>query len=231
MKAVAVIPARGGSKRIPKKNIIDFFGKPLIAYSIQSALKSELFDEVIVSTDDEEIAKVAKQYGARVPFIRPKHLSDDLTHAGVAVSHVLDFLAKEGKCYQYCCTIYATAPLLHERFLKQAYEKLKNSNAKMAFSVALVPYPVQRTFKIDEKGRCEMFMPQFFNSRSQDLDLAYHDAGQFYFENLQIQSTKIAFSEDSIAIVLPNDLVQDLDTLQDFEKLKIKAKNILPLED
>ena len=130
-KAVAIIPARGGSKRIPRKNIKDFFGKPLIAYSIEIALKSNLFDKVIVSTDDEEIAKIALEYGAIVPFLRPKELSDDFTGTGTVVNHALEYLKSVGENYDFVCTIYATAPFLNEKYLLVGFEKLKNfSNQK-----------------------------------------------------------------------------------------------------
>ncbi|PIF03813.1 MAG: pseudaminic acid cytidylyltransferase [Arcobacter sp.] len=219
-KSIAIIPARGGSKRIPKKNIKDFFGKPLIAYSIEVALKSKLFDKVVVSTDDEKIAKIARKYGAFVPFVRPKELSDDFTGTGEVVQHALKYLENKGEKYDYLCTIYATAPLLQEIYLKEGFEKLKNSNAKMVFSATSMPFPIQRTFKINENGRCEMFTPEHFYTRSQDLEEAYQDAGQFYFENLNISSNEIAFGKDSIPIILPRYLVQDLDTLEDWERLE-----------
>ncbi|RLA82620.1 MAG: pseudaminic acid cytidylyltransferase [Epsilonproteobacteria bacterium] len=220
-RAVAIIPARGGSKRIPKKNIKLFHGKPLIAYSIETALKSKLFDKVIVSTDDEEIAKIAKLYGAEVPFIRPKELSDDFTGTAAVIKHTLAFFKEQGYSIDFCCTIYATAPFLHVQYLKEGFEKLQDSNAAMAFSVTSMPFPVQRTFKITSDQRCEMFYPEYFNTRSQDLEEAYQDAGQFYWENLNIHTDKIAFSSDSIPIVLPRYLVHDIDTLEDWKQAKL----------
>ena len=175
-KSVCIIPARGGSKRIPRKNIKLFHGKPLIAYSIEVALKSNLFDKVIVSTDDEEIAKVAIEYGAIVPFLRPKELSDDFTGTGAVVNHTLEYLKNSGEEFDYCCTIYATAPLLNEKYLIEGFEKLKNSGAKNAFSCTSMPFPIQRTFKITTEQRCEMFWPENFMKRSQDLEEAYQDA-------------------------------------------------------
>ncbi len=215
-KAVAIIPARGGSKRIPRKNIKDFFGKPLIAYSIQAALNSKLFDQIIVSTDDEEIAKIAKKYGAKVPFLRPKELSDDFTGTGAVVAHTLKFLQEHGYQYDYCCTIYATAPFLQSKYLIEGFEKLKDSNARNTFSCTSMPFPIQRTFKITSNGRCEMFYPENFSKRSQDLEEAYQDAGQFYWTNLGVKSIDIIFGKDSIPIVLPRYLVQDIDTLEDW---------------
>lgn len=220
-KCIAIIPARGGSKRIPKKNIKDFFGKPLIAYSIEVALKSKLFDKVIVSTDDEQIATVAKKYGAEVPFIRPKELSDDFTGTDEVVNHAINFLKDEGLKFDYVCTIYATAPLLKEEYLLQAFENLKNNDIKSVFSCTSMPFPIQRTFKLDEKGRCEMFWPQNYTKRSQDLEVAYQDAGAFYFTNLNKESNEIIFGKDSMPIILPRHLVCDIDTLEDWSRAEI----------
>jgi N-acylneuraminate cytidylyltransferase len=225
-KSICIIPARGGSKRIPKKNIKEFFGKPLIAYSIEVALESKLFDKVIVSTDDEQIAKISKQYGAKVPFIRPPELSDDFTGTGDVVNHAVEYLENQGESYDYICTIYATAPLLQEKYLIEGYEKLKNSDAKMAFSVTSMPFPIQRTFKLNSDGRCEMFTPEHFMTRSQDLDEAYQDAGQFYWENRSKEFTDIPFGKDSIPIILPRYLVQDIDTLEDWERAEYMYKAI-----
>jgi len=209
MKNLAIIPARGGSKRIPKKNIKDFLGKPIIAYSIETALKSKLFckvivstdddeiaqmakkwgAEVIVSTDDDEIAQMAKKWGAEVPFIRPKELADDYTGTSSVTKHALNWYKEHGRNYDYACTIYATAPLLQSKYLIKGFEKLQNSDATNAFSATSMPFPIQRTFKITSNGRCEMFWPENFMKRSQDLDHAYQDAGQFYW----IKLGKISF--------------------------------------
>lgn len=214
---IAVIPARGGSKRIPKKNIKEFHGKPLISYSIESAINSNLFSNVIVSTDDEEIAKISKLYGAEVPFLRPKDLSDDYTGTADVVDHAVKFLKNKGLKVDYVCTIYATAPFLDKKYLIKGYEQLKNSNAKYSFSVTSMPFPIKRTFKINKANRCEMFWPDNFYKRSQDLEEAYQDAGQFYWNNLNVNSTEIVFGKDSIPIVLPRKIVQDIDTYEDFE--------------
>ena len=226
-KAVAIIPARGGSKRIPRKNIKDFFGKPLIAYSIEVALKSKLFDKVIVSTDDEEIAKIAIEYGAIVPFLRPKELSDDFAGTGAVVNHALEYLKEQGEIYDFVCTIYATAPFLDEKYLIEGFGKLKNSNARNAFSCTSMPFPIQRTFKITQNERCEMFWPEHFQTRSQDLEEAYQDAGQFYWTNLNIKSNEIIFGKDSIPIILPRFLVQDIDTLEDWIRAEFMYEAIL----
>ncbi len=230
-EVIAIIPARGGSKRIPKKNIKLFHGKPIIAYSIEAALNSALFKKVIVSTDDEEIAKIAREYGAEVPFIRPKDLSDDFTNTGAVIQHTLEFLKTKEEKYRYVCTIYATAPLIQTRYLIEGFSKLKESNAHMAFSATSMPFPIQRTFKLTEDGRCNMFTPEHFMSRSQDLEIAYQDAGQFYFEDTQTKLIDIAFGSQSIPIILPRHLVQDIDTLEDFVRVEIMYEAIQKLEE
>jgi N-acylneuraminate cytidylyltransferase/pseudaminic acid cytidylyltransferase len=215
---LCVIPARGGSKRIPKKNIKLFHGKPLIAYSIETAKKSELFDKVVVSTDDGKIAKVAEKYGAEV-LIRPKELADDYTGTGDVFNHAIETLNKDGK-YKYACMIYPTAPFLRVEYLKEGYEKLKNSDACASFSVTSFEYPIQRAFKI-VNGRCEMFDKSQFYKRSQDLEVAYHDAGQFYWKKIGCRSDDVFFGKDTIPIVIPRYLVQDIDTLEDFKRAEI----------
>ncbi len=225
--SIAIIPARGGSKRIPRKNIKDFHGMPLITYSIKVALKSKLFDKVIVSTDDEEIAKIAMEYGAVVPFLRPKELSDDFTGTGAVINHALEYLKSVGENYDFVCTIYATAPFLDEKYLIEGFEKLKKSNAKNAFSCTSMPFPIQRTFKITKNERCEMFWIENFSKRSQDLEEAYQDAGQFYWTNLNIKSDEIIFGKDSVPIILPRYLVQDIDTLEDWIRAEFMYEAIL----
>lgn len=229
-KSVCIIPARGGSKRIPKKNIKLFHGKPLIAYSIEAALKSNLFDKVIVSTDDEEIAKIAIKYGAVIPFIRPKELSDDFIGTGAVINHTLEYLKSVGENYDFVCTIYATAPFLQEKYLLEGFEKLNNSNAKIAFSCTSMPFPIQRTFKITQAERCEMFWPENFMTRSQDLEEAYQDAGQFYWEKINYNSKEITFGKDSIPIILPRYLVQDIDNLEDWQRAEIMYEVINKIE-
>jgi len=223
-KAIAIIPARGGSKRIPRKNIKDFFGKPLIAYSIQTAIESKLFDKVIVTTDDEEIAKISVTYGAEVPFLRPKVLADDYTGTGEVVDHALSWLKDHGETFDYLCTIYATAPLLQVKYLREGYEVLKKSDAINAFSATSMPFPIQRTFKLDMYGRCEMFTPEHYMTRSQDLEEAYQDAGQFYWTKVGKSSSEIMFGKESIPVILPRYLVQDIDTLEDWKRAEIMYK-------
>lgn len=223
MSCVCVIPARGGSKRIPYKNIKLFHNKPMIAYSIEVAKKCALFDKIIVSTDDENIANVALKYGALVPFMRPKELSDDFTGTGAVVSHALEFLQKCGEKFDFLCTIYATAPFLKVEFLLQAYEKLKNSSAKHAFSCTSMPFPIFRTFKITNDERCEMFWRENFSKRSQDFEMAYQDAGQFYWTNLNAKAVdnEPFFGKNSIPIILPRYFVQDIDNAEDWQRAEI----------
>ncbi len=221
--AVAIIPARGGSKRIPKKNIKDFFGKPLIAYSIEVALASKLFEKVIVTTDDEKIAEIARRYGAEVPFLRPKELSDDFSGTADVINHAIEYLESQGESYKYICTIYATAPLLQEKYLTEGYKKLLSSDAINAFSATSMPFPIQRTFKVDENERCEMFTPEHYMTRSQDLEEAYQDAGQFYWANREREkksNEKVLFSKVSIPVILPRHLVQDIDTFEDWQRVE-----------
>ncbi len=218
---LCVIPARGGSKRIPKKNIKNFFGKPLISYSIEAAKATGLFNRIVVSTDDEEIAEISRQYGAETPFIRPSNISDDFTGLTSVIDHAVDFLENLGEKFDYVCTIYATAPFIKSKYLIEGYEALKNSDAINAFASTSMPFPIQRTFKIDSKGRCKMFSPEYYNFRSQDLEAAYQDAGQFCWTNRNRQfqnENKVVFSEISIPIIIPRNLVQDIDTYEDWQQ-------------
>ncbi len=221
---VAIIPARGGSKRIPRKNIKSFCGKPMIAYSIEAAINSKLFDRVIVSTDDQEIAHVAKEYGAEIPFMRPKELSDDHTPTIPVIAHAIQELQKEGPVDIACC-IYATAPFIHVSFLQEAYTRLLKSKGSYAFSATSFPFPIQRAIKLNEKHEVEMFQPEHFNTRSQDLEEAYHDAGQFYFGTSHAWlSNEAIFTKNSTAVILPRHLVQDIDTMEDFHRAELMYK-------
>jgi pseudaminic acid cytidylyltransferase len=218
---LCVIPARGGSKRIPKKNIKSFCGKPLISYSIENAKRSELFENIVVSTDNEEIAEISEKYGAEILW-RPKELADDYTGSDEVFEHAIYELNKDKK-YKFACMIYPTAPFLKIKYLKEAYEKLKNSNACYAFSATTFEYPIWRSFRI-KNNRCEMFWPENYSKRSQDLEEAYHDAGQFYWKKLYCKSNEIFFGKDTIPIVLPRYLVQDIDTIEDFIRAELMYK-------
>lgn len=225
MNNLAIIPARGGSKRIPRKNIRDFLGKPIITYSIETALASSIFEEVMVSTDDEEIAEVAKKYGASVPFMRSKENADDHATTVDVLLEVLNKYKEENKHFDNGCCIYPTAPLLKSTYLEKGYSKLIDEAFSTVFPVVEFSYPIQRSLKINEKGKAEMFWPQHLESRSQDLPKAYHDAGQFYWFNVEdLLKEKKLFSKNSGAIILPHSRVQDIDTEEDWKLAELKAK-------
>ncbi len=217
---IAIIPARGGSKRIPHKNRKAFMGKPLISYSIEVALNSKLFDKIYVSTDDEKIATIAKSYGANI-LERSKELASDNATTGDVIADAISYLKNKNIKFDFICTIYATAPLLHKKYLKEGYKRLKESNAFMAFSVTSMPFPIWRTFEITSEGRCAMFFPENYSKRSQDLKEAYQDAGQFYWQRVDRESQDIAFGSDSIPVILPRHLVQDIDTEEDWKRAEL----------
>ena len=216
---VAIIPARGGSKRIPRKNIKDFFGKPMIAWSIEAALKSNCFDRVIVSTDDQEIAEIAKKYGAEVPFIRAAELSDD--HAGTTpvIKQAIQWLTDNLQAPHLVCCIYATAPFVSANDIQRGLDQLEQTNASYAFTVTSYAFPIQRAIRITEDNNVEMFSPEHFQTRSQDLEEAYHDAGQFYWGKVDAwMSEKVIFGSESTPVILPRYRVQDIDTLEDWDR-------------
>lgn len=219
---LAIIPARGGSKRIPGKNIKHFAGKPLIAYSIEAAIESELFAKVIVSTDSEEVKKVALEYGADVPFLRPESLSNDYVGTRPVTNHAIDFCVDNFFRPDYVCCIYATAPFLQPSYLREGLEKLAADKSKcFAFSVSSFPFPIQRALKLGSEGVEAMF-PEHIGKRSQDLEEAFHDAGQFYWGSMEgYQSSKVIFSPDSIPVELPRYLVQDIDTPEDWDRAEL----------
>ncbi|MGE6195540.1 pseudaminic acid cytidylyltransferase [Aeromonas media] len=219
---VAVIPARGGSKRIPRKNIRDFCGLPMIARSIQVARESGCFDHILVSTDDAEIAEVARTYGAEVPFLRPAALSDDYTGTIPVVAHAIGQLQQEGATPDEVCCIYATAPFIQADDLRQGLNLLRQQQADYAFSVTSYPFPIQRAVRINAAGQVEMFQPEHFATRSQDLEEAYHDAGQFYWGRAQAWLTgQPVFAGQSVPVLLPRSRVQDIDTPEDWVRAEI----------
>jgi pseudaminic acid cytidylyltransferase len=216
---LAVIPARGGSKRIPRKNIKAFGGLPMIAWSIRAAIQSQCFDRIIVSTDDEEIAEAAKQHGAEVPFIRPANLSDDHTGTIPVIAHAIGWQSQHGEAATQVCCIYATAPFVQAADLQRGLGVLQSTCADYAFSVTSYGFPIQRAIHITPDQRVEMFQPEQFNTRSQDLQEAWHDAGQFYWGQAQAwQAGKPLFSQGSAPVPLPRHRVQDIDTPEDWER-------------
>jgi len=219
---LAVIPARGGSKRIPRKNIRPFLGKPIIAWSIAAARDSGLFDHVIVSTDDEEIAAVARQWGAQVPFMRPPELADD--HAGTmeVTAHALRWAQEHGMKADPVCCIYATAPFVTAGDLRAAHRMLMEEGRDHVFAAAPYPYPIQRALRILEDGGVAMFQPEHAETRSQDLEPAWHDAGQFYWSRASAIMHDIpVFSARAAALVLPPHRVQDIDTEEDWKRAEV----------
>lgn len=214
---LAIIPARGGSKRIPRKNIKPFCGKPMIAWSIEAALDSGCFDRIIVSTDDDEIAKVARQYGAEVPFMRPLELSDDHTGTIPVIRHAIEVINSQGRTVEQACCLYATAPFIKPEDLQRGLEILQGTGGDYAFSVTSYAFPIQRAIRLTPEGRVEMFNPEHFTTRSQDLEEAYHDAGQFYWGRADAWlQGKLIFSPASLPVMLPRHRVQDIDTPEDW---------------
>jgi len=225
MSRIALIPARGGSKRIPRKNIREFCGKPMIAYPIQAARDSGLFDAVIVSTEDDEIATVAERHGASVPFRRPLELADDYVATIPVVQHAIRTLEEQVSRFDYVCVLYATTPMVVAEDLVLGWKTFVESGADFAFTACKFSSPIQRAFKIAGNGRVEMFFPEHYESRSQDLEQAYHDAGQFYWgtKTAFLSETRI-FSEKAAPIVLPRFKVQDIDTEEDWIMAEMLSK-------
>ena len=224
MKNLCIIPARGGSKRIPRKNIKQFQGKPIMAYSIEAALKSGLFDEVMVSTDDEEFSVVAKKYGASVPFLRSAATANDYATTVDVLIEVVDTYRKQGKEFDNICCLYSTAPFVTPERLKEAFGKLSD-NVDGCFTVVEYSYPIQRSLRINESGLVEMTYPEYLKSRTQDLEKIYHDAGQFYFMKTTVmESEKTVWCKRSEPLVLSELEVQDLDTLTDWTLAEMKYK-------
>ena len=225
---LCVIPARGGSKRIKHKNIKMFNGKPIIAYSIEAALKSKCFSKVIVSTDDNEIAEVAEKFGAYVPFVRPSNLSNDFAGTIPVVKHAINWMEKNNNKFDNVCCLYATAPFIRPDIISKAYEQLLKSKKDYCFSVTSYAFMIQRAIKISQDNKINMFYPEYFNKRSQDLDEAFHDAGQFYWGKPQAFKDELPiFSEVSSPFILPRHLVQDIDTMEDWIRAEIMFKVLL----
>lgn len=226
---IAIIQARGGSKRIPRKNIKDFLGEPIINYSIKTALSCDnVFDKVIVSTDSEEIAKTAQSAGAEIPFMRPAELADDFTNTADVMIHAIKESEKVyNEKIEYVCCIYATAPFLRTSDLKKGFELMKTRKVSSVFSVTSFPFPVFRAQKIMDEGHLEMIWPEYELTRSNDLPETYHDAGQFYWLDAQkfLQNPQI-YAKDSLPVILPRMLVQDIDTPEDWETAEIMYKVI-----
>lgn len=224
---LAIIPARGGSKRIPRKNIKPFGGKPMIAWSIAAAQQSGCFDRIIVSTDDAEIAQVAQAHGAEAPFVRPPELSDDHTGTIPVIAHAIAWQNAQGQAVSQACCIYATAPFVQSEDLQRGLSVLQTSGARYAFSVTSFAFPIQRALRITPEQRVAMFQPEHFDTRSQDLEEAWHDAGQFYWgEASAWLAGKPLFSQDAAPVPLPRHRVQDIDTPEDWQRAEWLFKAI-----
>lgn len=224
---LAVIPARGGSKRVPRKNIRLFCGKPMIAWSIEAAMASGCFDRVVVSTDDAEIAEVALAHSAEVPFMRPPELAED--HAGTipVVRHAVQWCADDGQLPELVCCIYATAPFIDPADIVCGLDVLQKDDCDYAFAVTSFASPIQRALRITEAGRVAMFNPQCYDVRSQDLESAYHDAAQFYWGRASAWLGEVPiFKTDAAPIVLPRHRVQDIDTENDWIRAELMFRSL-----
>jgi len=216
---LCIIPARGGSKRIPKKNIKDFLGKPIIAYAIETALQSGLFSEVMVSTDDEEIAEISKKYGAKAPFLRSKEAANDFAPLKDVLNEVLEYYKNSRQTFEDVCCFLPTAPFVTIAMLKEAQQLKSSKNYDSIRPIVRFSYPIQRALKFKE-GKVEMFNPEHFLTRSQDLEEAYHDAGMFYWCSFQLGLE----GSNKGAIVVSEKQAQDIDTLEDWEIAEMKYK-------
>ena len=212
MSKICLIPARGGSKRIPRKNIKLFHGKPLIAWSIESAIQSDIFDQIYVSTDDNEIAKIAKEYGAKIPFQRPRNISDDYSNDNDVRNHFLKWLKQENLYCKYLCYLYPTAPFISKKTFKSCLKLLIKSDCYLVKTISKFNYPVQRALKKDKEDNLSYMWEEFKNHRSQDLNELFHDAGQCYFFNLQKNEEK-----GILGYELSRFECQDIDTIEDFK--------------
>ncbi|WP_338791422.1 pseudaminic acid cytidylyltransferase [Bernardetia sp. Wsw4-3y2] len=223
MKKLAIITARGGSKRIPRKNIKDFLGKPIIAYSIETALKSELFDEVMVSTEDEEIAQIAQQYGAVIPFLRSNKNADDFSGTADVLIEVINEYRRQGKEFDICCGIYPTAPFITIEILEKALELLTLKKLDVVFPVGEFSSPIQRALKKNIENKVSMFEPSNLMKRSQDLEKAYFDAGQFYMcKTDTLLEKKRLWTDNTGVITLSTLQVQDIDNIEDWKMAEFK---------
>lgn len=219
MRSIAIITARGGSKRIPRKNIKEFMGKPMLAYAIEAALTSEVFDEVMVSTDDIEIAEIAKKYGASVPFMRSEATANDFATTADVLNEVKLEYKKRGKEFDTICCIYPCVPFLTAKILKEAYETFEKSGKSSLTPVVKFSFPIQRAFAVNEEGDLYYREPENASKRSQDLEPMYHDVGMFYF--MSEDNTKM---QGCVPYIMDESAVQDIDTIEDWRMAELKYK-------
>lgn len=216
---LAVIPARGGSKRIPRKNIKPFCGKPMIAYAIEAARATGLFAHVVVSTDDSEIAAIAKDYGAETPFVRPPELADDYTPTAPVIAHAITNLEAMGLSFEYVCCIYPSVPLIQHKDIEVALGLLQaNTEADYSLPVTAFTSSIQRALRRSPSGQLTSFYPEYELQRTQDLEPAYHDAGQFYWGRKQAWQTNPRIHQSGVSLIIPNWRVVDIDTQEDWER-------------
>ena len=228
---IAIIPARGGSKRIPRKNVKMFCDRPMISYAITAAIDSTLFDHVVVSTEDDEIAQIALAYGAEIPFARPIELASDYTETVPVVVHAIEMCRKQGWMFDNVCCIYPCVPLIHTADISEALLSLKNSDADYCFSVTQYASPVQRALKRLKNGSIRPLYPEFELTRTQDLDLAYYDAGQFYWGKTEAWLTNPRIRGNSLGFLIPNWRAIDIDTEDDWTRAEIMADVLMRLRD
>ena len=223
---IAIIPARGGSKRIPRKNVKHFAGEPMISYAIRAAIESELFDHVVVSTDDAEIAEIARGYGAETPFQRPIELSDDRTPTVPVIRHAIEHCGNIGWKFDMVCCIYPCVPLIAGKDIKKSLELLNNSDAQFCFPVGEYPSPIQRALRMNSSRVISGFYPEFELSRSQDLEAAYFDAGQFYWGATNSWATNDRVQSNSVGYVIPTWRTVDIDTSDDWQRAELIFKSL-----
>lgn len=225
MKKLAIIPARGGSKRIPRKNVKDFLGKPIIAYSIEAAIDSGLFDEIMVSTDDSEIAEIAKSYGATLPFMRSEVNANDQATTFDVIKEVIDKYEEIGKNFDKACCLYPTAPFVNASILKNFSIFLNQTNFDCVFPVLQYSYPIQRALKLSEEGHVAMINKEYLNTRSQDLEARYHDAGQFYFFRVKpLLAAEALWTNNTGVRQIEEMSAQDIDNDEDWKIAEFKYK-------
>lgn len=221
---VAIIPARGGSKRIPRKNIRDFGGKPMISWTIREAQKSQLFDHIIVSTDDDEIKKISEQHGAIVPFVRPANISDDNTPTVPVISHAIKEIDSSHGHVDYACCIYPCSPLLKDYDLIKSFNMLKSTGENFVYPIVEYPHPIYRSMKQSKDGRMQFIYPEYELTRTQDLEEAFHDAGQFYWGRADAWRKQKKMHSDGIGMQIPSYRVVDIDTEDDWKRAELYFK-------
>ena len=226
MNRICIIPARGGSKRIPRKNIKLFLGKPIIGYSIKAAIDSKLFDEVMVSTEDQEIMSISENLGASIPFKRSEKLSDDFTSTFDVLNDVLNRYNKKGKNYDYACCLYPTAPFITSKILEEAFDLMIKNSYDSVFPIIEYGHPIQRAIKLNNK-KIEYVSSENINKRTQDLEKRFHDAGQFYWFSVEkLMMSKKLITNNSSGLIMSKNSMQDIDKIEDWSLAELKFKNI-----